>query len=130
MFELLLPCALTDWSNLAGSVGSLVEAATNRINGGNHDDGSEALPAQTRLAMLLGMTRGGTGRVDASAFGPLLESLDANGDGKVDMADLPGNVQGLANQVLRGGCEAQGGRVGQLSPPPAVSSRKRTARDR
>eukprot|EP00966_Prymnesium_polylepis_P319985 7376394-Prymnesium_polylepis.3 len=54
---------------------------------------------QTITNMLQNIGRGGTGRIDSSALAPLLSQLDTNGDGKVDINDLPENMRGALSQV-------------------------------
>ena len=87
-----------NFGDLRNTIGGIVASAADRLTG-NAQNGEDALPAQTRLELLLNAARGaGAGRVDTSAFAPLISSLDTNGDGQVDINDLPASVRGTINQ--------------------------------
>jgi len=83
--------------DLRNMMGSVIENAASRLPQANDGNGA-SLPMQTITNMLQNIGRGGTGRIDSSALAPLLSQLDTNGDGKVDINDLPENMRGALSQ--------------------------------
>lgn len=75
-------------------VSSLFSSAAARYGARGED-----VPTATRLATLMHASRDGTGSMDITALEPLLESFD-QGNGRVEMSDLPTDVQSVFPNIL------------------------------